>query len=85
MALLESMAAGLPIIVSSLGGLPETVGSAGRLVTPGSVDDLAATIADLGTMDVDRLGLTARRRWRETFSPVVGLIALEQVYAEAKR
>lgn len=85
MALLESMAAGLPMIVSSLGGIPETVGSAARLVNPGSVDELAATIANLGTMDVDNLGLAARRRWRDTFSPVVGLKALEQVYAEAKR
>lgn len=41
---LEAMAAGIPVIASNRGSLPEVVGDAGTLVDPTDVDGLAAAI-----------------------------------------
>jgi glycosyltransferase involved in cell wall biosynthesis len=55
-SLLEAMAWGLPIVSTSVDGIPEIIedGSSGRLVGPADVSGLAAAIADL-------LGDRARR------------------------
>jgi len=48
MALLEAMSAGIPIVASRTGGIPELLGDdAGRLVTPGDAEGFAAEIARL--------------------------------------
>ncbi len=49
-ALLEALAAGLPIIATAVGGVPETLGSppAGRLVPPGDAAALAGALVELG-------------------------------------
>ena len=44
---LEAMACGVPVITSNTTCLPEVVGDAARLVSPRSVDQLAAAISDL--------------------------------------
>lgn len=46
--LLESMASGVPIVATAVGGIPEVVGdsSAGKLVEPGNVKQLARVITD---------------------------------------
>ena len=44
---LEAMALGRPVIATTAGGLPETVGPAGILVPPGDIDALAAAISAL--------------------------------------
>jgi glycosyltransferase involved in cell wall biosynthesis len=45
----EAMAAGVPVVASRLGGLAEHIADqdTGRLVTPGSVEELAAALQDL--------------------------------------
>lgn len=48
LAALESMAAGVPLVATSVGGLPTLLeGGAGLLVPPANVDELAAAIAQL--------------------------------------
>jgi glycosyltransferase involved in cell wall biosynthesis len=47
MTAVEAMQAGVPVIVSSRGALPEVVGDAGLLVDPTRADDIAAAIERL--------------------------------------
>jgi glycosyltransferase involved in cell wall biosynthesis len=70
-SVLEAMAAGLPVVASRVGGVPEQVvdGKTGLLVDPGNVDDLAGA---LGRLVVDgelrcRLGAAARARAEKAF------------------
>ena len=82
-ALLEAMAAGLPVIASAVGGIPETLGTAAAaLVPPGDADALAAAIRDhLG--DPDR-GAARSRAGRERvlahYQPAQWLDRLEALY-----
>jgi len=46
-ALLEAMQAGLPIIATNVGGIPETLGDAGILIPPDDSRALAKAISDL--------------------------------------
>lgn len=71
-AALEAMAAGLPVIASAVGGLPDAVvdGETGILVPPGDPQALAAAIARVcGDSDLaPRLGAAGARRVREHFT-----------------
>ena len=60
----EGMATGLPIVGSRVGGIPDVIGDAGRLIEPDDPSALAATIAELAD-DPDlreRMGVAARER-----------------------
>jgi len=73
MAALEAMAAGLPVVASSAGGLPELIedGRTGYVVPPADPTTLAARLrhlvlhADLR----DAMGAAGRARVRQHFSP----------------
>lgn len=74
-AILEALAAGLPVVASDVGGIPELVrqGVNGLLVKPGMPHDLAAAISKL--IDDDKLrrklASNARESVREYDWPVV--------------
>jgi glycosyltransferase involved in cell wall biosynthesis len=68
---LEAMAAGLPLVATRVGGLPEMVepGENGLLVSPGSTDELAQALGQV-LADRDRTrrwGEASRRRVRQEF------------------
>jgi glycosyltransferase involved in cell wall biosynthesis len=69
LALIEAMAAGLPVAASAVGGVPELLGPAGLTVPPGDVKALAACLARLlDDPDLRReYGDKARRRAEEEF------------------
>jgi glycosyltransferase involved in cell wall biosynthesis len=64
MAVLEAMAAGVPVVASAVGSLPEVLGSgAGVLVPPGDADALRKALESLGTPQPrEALARVARRR-----------------------
>ena len=80
LAAAEAMAAGLPVVASRVGALPELVGEEG-LVLPGDPAALAAAIARLrGDAAAGERGL---QRVRELVSPAVVAPALAAIYAGA--
>jgi glycosyltransferase involved in cell wall biosynthesis len=72
MSVLEAMAAGLPVVASGVGGVPELVkdGETGALVPPRDSHALAAAIREIaGDPQLrDRLGQAGRRRAEVEFS-----------------
>lgn len=77
MAAAEAMAAGLPVVASRVGALPELVEEAG-LAKPGDAASLAEAIGRLwGDAAV---GTRTRERMRETCAPEVVARGLEAVY-----
>ena len=70
----EAMRAGIPVVASSVGGLPEIVGDGvtGRLVPPGDVDGLADAVAALAADAAlrRRMGAAGRARFLERYTAV---------------
>lgn len=92
MAVLEGMAAGLPIVATRVGSIPDAVGEdAGLLVPPRDVDALAAALATALGEGPRRIamGAAARLRARNTYSADVVVPAIEQLWSslapDAKR
>ena len=69
-AVIEAMAAGLPAVVTAVGGTPETIGAAGLLVPPHDPAALAEALVRLGSDAALRaaLGRSAAARAAERFS-----------------
>jgi glycosyltransferase involved in cell wall biosynthesis len=85
-AILEAMAAGLPVVASRAGGNPETVADSdtGILVPPGDARAFAESILGL-LRDPSRareLGEAGRRRAKELFSIKRMVESIEQTYRE---
>ena len=86
-ALLEAMAAGLAVVASDTGGIPEIVEAPalGRLVPPSDPEALARAIAHLLTHPAERsaMGEVARDHVRARFSTRAWIERLEVVYGRA--
>jgi glycosyltransferase involved in cell wall biosynthesis len=63
-ALMEAMAAGLPVVATAVGGVPEIVGDAGLLVPPGDREAMTSAIARLHDDAALRENLARRARAR---------------------
>jgi glycosyltransferase involved in cell wall biosynthesis len=84
--LVETMALGLPIIASRVGGIPDMLGEdAATLVPPGDVDALTSAMDRLaGDAPLRvRLGMAARSRYERIFHPDAVLPALVAEYERA--
>ncbi|MFC7327757.1 glycosyltransferase family 4 protein [Marinactinospora rubrisoli] len=84
----EAMACGTPLVASRAGALPEVVGAdgdAGRLVTPGDPEELAATVGALldDPAERARMGEAAWRRVQERFTWRAVASATARCYAAA--
>lgn len=84
--LLEAMGCGLPVVVSDLGGLAETVdnGRVGLLVPLDDVDEWVGVLSALREdAQVDRLGALSRRQYEQRHTPALAAQNLEATYREA--
>jgi glycosyltransferase involved in cell wall biosynthesis len=83
---LEAYAAGVPVLASDVGGLPEVVedGRSGFLLPPTDPEAWTAAMQKLiSDPEAVRLGQRGWQLWRERFSPERGLEGLEQAYQQA--
>jgi glycosyltransferase involved in cell wall biosynthesis len=83
LVILEALEAGLPVGVTAIGGLPETIGDVGPdwVVAPGPADGWTRLLERVLDDDfVDAAGRRARRMFEAHYSPPVALTALERVY-----
>jgi glycosyltransferase involved in cell wall biosynthesis len=85
LAALEALAAGTPLVATSVGALPEILGAGtGLLVPPGDADALAAALAEIVRDDAARDGMA--RRARELARTAFGIdrmaSELESIYAD---
>lgn len=86
--LMESMAAGVPVVATAVGGSPEVVGedgAAGLLVPPRDAAALAQAMCGLleDTELADRMGRAARSRMTELFSIERMVRETERLYESA--
>lgn len=84
--IVEAYAAGIPVVASRIGALPDVVsdGRSGLLVTPGAVAAWATAVRSLLDDDLAaRLGDGAYARWRHEFRPEDGLAHLQRAYRDA--
>jgi glycosyltransferase involved in cell wall biosynthesis len=81
----EAMACGTPVIATTGGALPEVVGDAGILVSPGSADALAAAIKKLlnNKQAQQRMSEAGRKRVKERFDWEQAARKTLEVYQEA--
>jgi glycosyltransferase involved in cell wall biosynthesis len=73
-SIVEAMACGKPIIASAVGGIPDMIGEdSGLLVRPGETDELASAMLLLARNSAlrKRMGIAARERYCQLFSPTV--------------
>jgi len=87
MSVLEAMAAGVPVIASRIGGIPEQItdGREGLLVPPGDAEALAAAMRRLWNEPelAMQMGAKARQTVRERFAPSAHVAGLTEIYQNA--
>jgi len=83
MIVVEALAAGTPVLASSVGGIPELLGygSAGWLTEAGDVDAWRRSLHDLrNNVDIDTKSRAARDMYLKRHTPQEGLQSLADSY-----
>jgi glycosyltransferase involved in cell wall biosynthesis len=87
LVVIEAYAAGLPVIASRIGALSELVedGITGLLVEPGDAKDLAEKMlwASANPDRMATMGMAARQRYEQLYTPAANARALQAIYREA--
>ncbi|MBC8167514.1 MAG: glycosyltransferase [Bryobacteraceae bacterium] len=73
-ALMEAMAAGLPVVATRVGGVPEIVSDDGLLVPPGDIEAITAALSRLAEEPVVRKEYAGRSRSRASLFDVTRMI-----------
>jgi glycosyltransferase involved in cell wall biosynthesis len=87
LVVLEALAAGLPVLASDLGGMPELLEPLGPewLVPAGDPVGWAVALARLDDAErIGEAGARARARYEQAFTPEAAIAALEAAYRQAR-
>lgn len=81
-ALLEAQATALPIVTTRSGGIPENVGSAGVLVSPGNVGELRQALKEfiINPRKRKKYALVARQRAEKVHDISIGARKIGELY-----
>jgi glycosyltransferase involved in cell wall biosynthesis len=86
LAVCEGMAAGLPVVASAVGGIPEILnhGASGVLVRPGDEEGFAQAVLDLihNPQERLRLGLAARHFMENDYSLDTAVRRVQRTYCD---
>jgi glycosyltransferase involved in cell wall biosynthesis len=87
LSVLESFAAGVPVVGTTLGGVPELIepGVDGELAPPNDASAMADALAGLleNPQRAFRMGRAARAKVESEYSPELHLARLDELYGEA--
>lgn len=83
MTILEAMAAGLPVIASRVGGIPEEIDTACGVLVANKKESIAQAIRDLSDEHMQRqMGNASRKRFEDHFTVEKFLAETKKVYDE---
>lgn len=85
MSILEAMAAGLPVIASNVGGIPEQIDEASGILVNNTVDEIVSALKRLADEETRiRMGQAAKKRFEEHFSLEKFLKHKEDIYRDLR-
>ena len=87
MVVLEAMTAGLPVLSTRVGGIPDALPQGSRMVQPGSPSDLAdgmSELLDISSCDRQRMQVAVAQHAQQTFGVDAMIDDYMNVFAEVR-